>query len=51
MPKRKHISYDLREANVAAHLSVNGYKVIFKLFVVHYSAVRKIVYEQLNELK
>ena len=32
MAKRKDISSDLREAIVAAHQSVKGYKVIYKSF-------------------
>jgi len=44
MPRRKYISNDLREANVAAHQSGKGYKAISKLCAVHHSTERKIIH-------
>jgi len=45
MPRRKDISNDLGEAIVAAHRSGKGYKIISKLFGVHLSTERKIIYK------
>ena len=41
MPRREDISNDLREAVVAAHQSVKGYKAINKLCGVHHATERK----------
>uniref|UniRef100_A0A3Q3A0Z3 Sleeping Beauty transposase HTH domain-containing protein n=1 Tax=Kryptolebias marmoratus TaxID=37003 RepID=A0A3Q3A0Z3_KRYMA len=45
MPCRKYISNDLREADVAAHQSGEGFKTISKQFGVHYFTLRKILHK------
>ena len=42
----KDISNDLREAIVATHQSVMGYKAISTPFGVHHSTERKIIHER-----
>lgn len=46
MPRRKDISNDLEEVNVAANQCGKHYKAIIKLFQVHHTTMRKIFHKQ-----